>query len=178
MVAPGMKLYAGKLDVISADLIRSLRQDGDIETDVASEAELDVVSVLKEYLRVDRELTERAKDILQIRGLPHSAFGRTKRQLAEQRDFGLGEEGLSWMATQLIETFMHSSHIDEIYADDATLRRKIKDVLRRHTAIDEELDQEVRQRIKNLEEGTASWDIEYKRVMDQMKQKHGIKEEP
>jgi len=43
-------------------------------------------------------------------------------------------------------------------------------------AVDEELDQEVRQRIRNLEEGTSAWDIEYKRVMDQMKMKHGIKE--
>jgi hypothetical protein len=113
---------------------------------------------------------------MEIRGLSYSAFGRTKRHLADQRDFGLGEEATSWIATQLIETFMHSNHIDEIYADDATLRRKIKDVLKRHMQIDEELDQEVRQRIKNLEEGTSAWDVEYKRVMDQVKVKHGIKE--
>jgi hypothetical protein len=43
-------------------------------------------------------------------------------------------------------------------------------------AVDEELDAEVRQRIKNLEEGTATWEIEYNRVMEQIKQKHGIKE--
>ncbi len=171
-----MKLYSGKVELISADVIRSLVQAGDIEVTDAHEAELDVASVLNEYLRVDRELTERAKDIMEIRGLSYSAFGKTKRALADQRDFGLGEEGLSWMATQLIETFMHSKHIDEIFADDAALRRRIKDVIRKHTAIDEELDKEVRQRIKNLEEGTQSWDIEYKRVMDQMKQKHGIKE--
>lgn len=171
-----MKLYAQKIDIISSDLIRSLAQSGDIEVSNGSEAELDVASVLKEYVRVDRELTERAKDIMEIRGLSYSAFGRTKRHLADQRDFGLGEEATSWIATQLIETFMHSNHIDEIYADDATLRRKIKDVLKRHMQIDEELDQEVRQRIKNLEEGTSAWDVEYKRVMDQVKVKHGIKE--
>jgi hypothetical protein len=171
-----VKLYAQKIDIISSDLIRSLAQSGDIEVSNGSEAELDVASVLKEYVRVDRELTERAKDIMEIRGLSYSAFGRTKRHLADQRDFGLGEEATSWIATQLIETFMHSNHIDEIYADDATLRRKIKDVLKRHMQIDEELDQEVRQRIKNLEEGTSAWDVEYKRVMDQVKVKHGIKE--
>ena len=42
--------------------------------------------------------------------------------------------------------------------------------------VDEELDQEVRQRIKNLQEGTAAWDVEYAKVMDQIKTKHGIKE--
>ena len=171
-----MKLYSGKIDIIASDVIRSLTQTGDLEVGNAGEADLDVAAVLKEYLRVDRELTERAKDILEIRGLPYSAFGRTKRALAEERDFGLGEEGMSWIATQLIEAFMQSNHVDEIFADDASLRRTIKDILRRHMAIDEELDQEVRDRIKNLEEGTNAWDIEYKRVMDQMKTKHGIKE--
>ena len=171
-----MKLYSGKIDIIASDLIRQLATSGDIELSDSGEAELDVQAVLKEYIRVDRDLTERAKDIMEIRGLPYSAFGRTKRSLADKRDFGLGEEGLSWIATQLIETFMQSNHVDEIFADDATLRRKTKEILSRHMLLDEELDQEVRQRIKNLEEGTSSWDIEYKRVMDQMKQKHGIKE--
>jgi hypothetical protein len=43
-------------------------------------------------------------------------------------------------------------------------------------AIDDELDAEVRQRIKNLEEGTATWEMEYSRVMEQIRQKHGLKE--
>jgi hypothetical protein len=40
--------------------------------------------------------------------------------------------------------------------------------------VDEELDQEVRQRIKNIEEGTASWDIEYKNKMNEIRRKHGL----
>ncbi|MEM9491933.1 MAG: DUF507 family protein [Myxococcota bacterium] len=169
-----MKLYAGKIDAIAADIIGKLVTDGDMEVSDRNESELDVASVLKEYLRVDRELTERAKDILEIRGLPYSAFGRTKRSLADKRDFGLGEDGLSWICTQLLETFMQSRHVDEIYAEDTIMRRKIKDVLRRHMNVDEELDQQVRQRIRNLEEGTQTWEIEYNRVMEQMKQKYGL----
>ena len=169
-----MKLYPGKIDTISADIIGQLVRDGDLETADNAESQLDVASVLKEYLRLDRELTERAKDILEIRGLSYSAFSRTKRHLAEQRDFGLGEEGLSWICTQLLETFMQSRHIEEIFAEDAVLRRKIKDILRRHMNVDSELDKQVRQRIKNLQEGTHSWEIEYNRVMGQMKQKYGL----
>jgi uncharacterized protein len=171
-----MKLYAGKIEPIATEVIGRLVTDGDLEISNRHEAELDVQSVLKEYLRVDRELTERAKDILEIRGLSYSNFGRVKRQLADEKDFGLGEESLSWICNQLLETFMQSAHVDEIYADDPTLRRKMKDILARHMAVDDELDREVRDRIKNLEEGTQSWDIEYSRVMDQIKQKHGIKE--
>ena len=172
-----MKLYAGKVDSISSETITRLVRDGDIEVADAAEAELDVSSVLKEYIRVDRELTERAKDILEIRGLSYSAFGRTKRTLAEQKDFGLGEEGVVWICNQLLEVFMQSRHIEEIFSDDTTLRRKVKEILQRHMQVDEELDKEVRDKIKNLQEGTQSWDIEYKRVMEQMKQKHGLKEQ-
>jgi uncharacterized protein len=170
----GMKLYPGKVDTIAAEIIHRLVDEGDVEVSNRAEAQLDVASVLNEYLRVDKELTERAKDILEIRGLGFSAFGRTKRQLAEQREFGLGEEGIIWICNQLNEIFMSSAHIDEIFADDTTLRRKLKDILRKHMAVDEELDQEVRQKIKNLQEGTSAWELEYNRVMEQMKKKHGL----
>src|SRR5579862_5962018 len=106
-----MRLYPGKVDTIAAEIITTLVQAGDIEVSDGNEAQLDAAAVLKEYIRVDKELTERAKDILEIRGLPYSNLGRTKRQLAEQREFGLGEEGVTWICNQLVETFMQSKHI-------------------------------------------------------------------
>ena len=169
-----MRLYSGKIDIISQEVIFRLTTDGDVEVGEKAEAELDVASVLKEYLRVDRELTERAKDILEIRGLGYSQFGRTKRNLAEKKDFGLGDEAVTWIINQLLETFMQSRHFDEIFCDDATIRRKSRAVLHKHMMVDEELDQEVRQKIRNLEEGTNTWDVEYSRVLEQMKTKHGL----
>ena len=171
-----MRLYAAKVPVIAGELVRSLTDAGDIEVTEKPEVELDVGAVLKEYIRVDRELTDKAKDVLEQRKLAYGQFGKIKRALADEKEFGLGEDALSWICTQLLETFMHSANVEEVYADDATLRRRIKDVLKKHMAVDEELDAEVRQRIKNLEEGTATWELEYNRVMDQIRQKHGIKD--
>ena len=171
-----MRLYAGKIDTIAAEVINRLTTDGDLEVSDGREAQLDVASVLKEYIRVDKELTERAKDILQIRGLPHSHLARTKRQLAEQKDFGLEEEAVSWITTQMLETFMQSRNVEEVFGEDVVLRKKIKEIVTKHMQVEDELDQEVRNRLKNLQEGTGAWDIEYARVMDQVKQKHGIKE--
>jgi hypothetical protein len=171
-----MKLYSGKIDSLASEIIGRLVTDGDIEVSDRTEAELDVASVLKEYLRVDRELTERAKDIMEIRGLPYSHFGRIKRGLADEKEFGLGEEGVTWILNQLLETFMQSKHIEEIFAEDTAMRRKLKDIVKKHMMVDEELDKEVRQRIRNLEEGTQTWEIEYNRVLEQMKQKFGLKE--
>lgn len=171
-----MKLYSGKIDSLATEIISRLVTDGDIEVSDRTEAEQDAASVLKEYLRVDRELTERAKDIMEIRGLPYSHFGRIKRGLADEKEFGLGEEGVTWILNQLLETFMQSKHIEEIFAEDTSMRRKLKDIVKKHMMVDEELDKEVRQRIRNLEEGTQTWEIEYNRVLEQMKQKFGLKE--
>src|SRR6201992_616635 len=166
-----MRLYPGKVDTIAAEIITTLTQAGDIEVSDGNEAQLDAAAVLKEYIRVEKELTERAKDILEIRGLPYSHLGRTKRQLADQKDFGLGEEGLTWIATQMLEAFMSSRHIEEVFADDVVMRRKIKEVCKKHMQVDEAIDQEVRDRIKNLEEGTSAWDVEYGKVLEQIKHK-------
>ena len=171
-----MRLYTGKVPVIAGEIVRTLVDSGDIEIGTSQEVELDVSAILKEYIRVDRELTDRAKDVMEQRKLPYGQFGKIKRALAEEKEFGLGEEAMTWICNQLLETFMHSANVEEVYADDATMRRRIKDVLKRHLTVDEELDAEVRQRIKNLEEGTATWELEYNRVMEQIKQKHGLKE--
>jgi hypothetical protein len=169
-----VKLYTGKIAVIAEEMIRSLSTEGDIEVGDGHEAQLDVEAILKEYVRVDRELTDKAKDVMEQRSLPYGQFGKLKRALAEEKQFALGEEATAWMANQILESFMASAHVEEVFADDVVLRKKVRDILRKHMMVDEELDQEVRNRIKNLEEGTQAWELEYKRAMDQIKRKHGL----
>jgi hypothetical protein len=171
-----MKLYSAKIPAIAQEVIRSFVEANDIEVSDAGEAQLDVEAVLKEYVRMDREITDKAKDLLEERKLPYGQFGKLKRSLAEERGFALGEEAGSWITNQILETFMQSKFVEEVFADDVTLRRKLKDILKKHMMVDEELDEEVRRRIKNLEEGTQSWDIEYAKVLDQIKRKHGLNE--
>jgi len=171
-----MKLYTGKIGSIAQEVIQSMSQAQDIEVNDAHEAQLDVEAVLKEYVRMDRECTDKAKDLMEERNLPYGQFGKLKRSIAEEKGFALGEEGINWMANQILETFMQSQHVDEVFADDVILRRKIKDICKKHMQLDEAIDQEVRDRIKNLEEGSSAWDVEYAKVLDQIKQKHGVKE--
>jgi len=169
-----MRLYSGKIPVIGTELVKILVEAGDIAVNDRAEAELDVQAVLKEYLRLEREITERAKDVLQKRNLPYEQFGKVKRALAGEKGFGLGDEGLEWMTNQMIESFMQSPHVDEIFAEDAVLRKKMSDILKRHMMVEEEIDAEVRKRIKNLEEGTATWEVEYAKAVDQIKRNRGL----
>jgi uncharacterized protein len=171
-----VKLYTGKIPTIASEIITSFVSAQDIEVVDAHEAQLDVEAVLKEYVRMDREITDKAKDLLDQRKLPYGQFGKLKRGLADERGFALGEEATNWIANQVLETFMQSQHVDEVFADDVVLRKKLKEILKKHMQVDEELDEEVRKRIKNLEEGTQTWELEYAKVMEQIKRKHGINE--
>jgi hypothetical protein len=169
-----VKLYSGKIPVIGGEIVRTLVDDGDIAVIDRAEAELDVQAVLKEYLRLEKEITEKAKDLLQKRNLPYEQFGKVKRAMASEKSFGLGDEALDWMTNQMIESFMQSQHIEEVFVEDGVLRRKMADVLKRHMMVEEELDAEVRRRIKNLEEGTSTWDVEYQKALEQIKRNRGL----
>src|SRR5262249_38050765 len=100
-----MRLYSGKIPAVASEIIQSLTDAGDIEPGDPAEAQLDVESVLKEFLRMEREITDRTKDILESRNLPYGQFGKVKRAVAEERGFGLGEEGINWICNQILETF-------------------------------------------------------------------------
>ena len=80
------------------------------------------------------------------------------------------------MTAQIIESFMQSMHVEEIFADDAALRKRMVDILKKHMLVDDEVDAEVRRRIKNLEEGTATWEVEYQKALEQIKKNRRLDE--
>lgn len=163
-----MRLFSGKIPVISAEIARTLKEDGDIETNDLEEVEEDIGAVLKEYLRTEREIVDRAKDLLEIRGLPYSQFSRVKKMVSDERGFGVGEDSMDYIMNQVIGCFMHSRFVEEVYAEDHDLRRKMKPILRKHMSVDDEVDEEVRKRLRNLKEGTQDWEVEYRRVQEQI----------
>ncbi len=81
---------------------------------------------------------------------------------------------MGYIINQLIETLLHSNFVEEVYAVDRDIRKRIKPVLVRHMSMEEELDQEVRDKIKNLEEGSQAWDIEYQKVMGNLKRNKNL----
>ena len=171
-----MRLFRGKIPAISRDIVRVLREAGDIEVTDAEvgEVERDVSAILNEYLKVEALVNEKTKDIMEKRRIDQKDFARTKRIVAEEMGFFTGDEGIEYLINQIIEAFMHSRFVEEVFAEDHVLRRKMIKVFREHLDIDEELDHEVRQRIKNLTEGTAAWEAEYTRILEQLKRIRGL----
>lgn len=162
-----MRLYGGQVPVIAEEILRVLTRTNGLEVmeENMPEVELDIQSVLREYIRLDRELTDKARDNAR-KSDGEMSIGRAKRQLARDKNVQVGEEAIGYIITQLIEAFLHSQFVEEVFDEDNDLRKKIKPILHRHMSMDEQLDREVRDKIKNMEEGSASWDIEYQKVME------------
>lgn len=170
-----MRIYSGQYNLIASDIIAALKKWNliEVEQEFLSEAELDVVGVLREYNRMARSIIERAKDMTEGDG--RRAEMRMRRRIARERNFEMGEESLDYVVNQIIATFEQSVNIDEIYGTDQELRGKITPVMKKYTDDrDDELDEAVRARIKNLEEGSAAWDIEYEKVMGRVKRTKGL----
>jgi hypothetical protein len=166
-----MRLYRGKVEPIAEEILHTLKQAGDIDLESENEAKLDIEAVLKEYLRLDKEIVEEAKNRMEVRGLGYSNLGRVKSQVAKERGGPGGEDVLPYLLEQILNILFHSGNIAEIYAEDGDLRKKITPILRKHMDVENDLDREVRSKIKNLQEGTSDFEIEYTRVMEQIKQK-------
>lgn len=172
-----MRLYSAQFKMLSAEIIKALIDGGLVEIDAANrpEAELDVEGVLREYRRMDRQITQRARDLTVGDG--RGAEMKMKRRLAKEKNFRIGDDALEYVVAQMLETFMASPHFEEIYGLDRELRAAITPVLKKYTASrDQELDEAVRSKIKNLEEGSAAWEIEYERAMGRVKRAKGLEE--
>ena len=90
------------------------------------------------------------------------------KAVSEGREFGRGEDAITYITTQVIGCFMCSGHVEEIFSDDATLNRKMRAVLRKHMSEGQDVEREVRARMKNIEEGSREWDVEFSRLRDEI----------
>jgi hypothetical protein len=166
-----MRLYSGKIPVIAREIVATLTKSGDLETESEAELAKDLEAVLTEYLRSEREIIDEAKTRMERQGMGYHMLTKVRSQVSKERNFPPPEEFLPYIMEQLLEMLLHSANVEELFAEDMALRTKLTPILKKHLQVDEALDREVRARIKNLEEGTAAYEIEYQRVLAQVKQK-------
>jgi hypothetical protein len=169
-----MRLFSGKIPAIATEAVRALLASKDIETESPKEVEADIASVLTQYLADEREVNERAKDVLERTGKPQSEYQRVRALVADEKGIKVGDETLDYLLDQVVEMLMHSNNVEEVFVEDVELRRKMAPAFKKHMAADASLDAEVRAQIKHVREGTRDWEIEYARVLEQVKRKKGL----
>lgn len=166
-----MKIYRKVIPKISKDVIRSLLANHviEIEDGHRDEAELDIAGVLVGYLNDVDKVNHDAREALQRHGLGIENLGRIKRSLAESRNVVLGDEALEHVLNRMVEALFESKHIEEVFSEDNEIRTYMHAAMKKYLGVDEELDREVRGRLKNLREGTSEWEVEYNRLIEQMR---------
>jgi hypothetical protein len=169
-----MRLFSGKVTPLSEELVKALADNKDIECESRKEVVADLESVFTSYLRLDREAAEKAKDMMQARSLPPSELPRLRKLAAEQKGIKLGDDLLDYLLDQLIEMLMHSGNVDEVFGEDHDLRRRMRPILRKYLELDEALDGEVRGKLKHVQEGTRTWEVEYQRLMGDIQRRKGL----
>lgn len=169
-----MRLFAGKVSTISTEVVRALVAAKDIEAESPKEVEADVAAVLNQYLADEREVNERAKDVLERTGKPQTDYPRVRALVAEEKGIKVGDETLDYLLDQVVEMLMHSNNVDEVFVEDVDLRRRMAPPFKKHMAADDSLDTEVRAQLRHLREGTREWEIEYARVTEQVKRRKGL----
>ena len=169
-----MRLYSGKVSAIATEVVRALASSNDIEAESPKEVEADVAAVLNQYLSDEREVNERAKDVIQKTGKPQSEYGRVRQLVAAEKGIKVDEEMLDYLLDQVVEMLMHSNNVDEVFVEDVDLRRRMAPVFKKHMAVDDAMDQEVRGKLRHLREGTREWDVEYARVLEQVRRTRGV----
>ena len=134
----------------------------------------DVESVLKSYLETERVVDDKTRELLQRTGRGHGEFGRVRQQVAEHHGIKVGDDALDYLLDQVVAMLMHSSHVDEVFAEDVDLRRQMAPIFKRHMGVDSDLEAEVRAQLKHVQEGSAQWDVEYRRVLEAVKRRRGL----
>jgi hypothetical protein len=169
-----MRLYSGKVSAIATEVVRTLLTSSDIDAEKPKEVEADIAAVLNQYLTDEREVNERAKDVIERTGKPQTEYPRVRSLVAEEKGIKVGDETLDYLLDQVVEMLMHSGNVDEVYVEDIELRRKMAPVFKKHMAVDSALDADVRAQLKHVREGTREWEIEYAKVLDQVKRRKGL----
>jgi hypothetical protein len=169
-----MRLFSGKVESLSDELVKALVDGQDIECESRKEVARDLESVFTNYLRLEREALERAKDLLTQRNMPPTELPRLRKLAAEQKGIKVGEEMLDYLLDQLIEMLMHSGNVDEVFREDHELRRRMRPVLKKYLEVDEQLETEVRGKLRHMQEGTRTWEVEYQRLMGDIQRRKGL----
>lgn len=171
-----MKLFIGKVPAMAQELVQALMNEGRLEVEPEEVVEVvkDIESVLKEYIRLDKEITEKAREIVSAQKRDYTEVPKVKMQIARERNVGIGEQAIEYIISQIIEALIHSRHVSEVYGADNEIALVISPILKKYLTADEELDLEVRKRIKNLKEGSTAWEIQYRKVMEELRRSKGF----
>ena len=171
-----MKLYKARINTIAHDVIETLCNENAIEVAMENrgEAEKDLIAIMEEYFRRDNDLRELVREHMAAGNVPYDQYGKTRNQVAERQGHPTGDEVQRYLARQIIENFMISRFVDEVYSDDRELFKRVRELIEKYDVDERALRQEAQDQIRNVSEGTVDYEIALSKAMREVKKRHGL----
>lgn len=171
-----MKLYRTRIPEIAKKVIEELVKDESIEVlpENRSEAELDLVAVMEEYLRRDSHLRETVRETMSRRSIPYDKYSKVRAEVAGEMGHPTGNEVERFLARQFLEGFMISRFVEEVYGEDGELMKRIRAVIEGFDVDERAIRDEAREKVKNIPEGTVDYEIALNRAIKEVKKRHGL----
>jgi len=171
-----MKLYRVKIAPIAHEVIQTLNDTALIEVDPEkrAEAELDLVAIMEEYLRRDTALREAVRENMSAHNIPYEQYGKVRSKMAEEWGHPTGDDVERFLSRQMVENFMISHFVTEVFADDKEIFKKILQILVKNDVDEGALRAEAQERIQNIPEGTVDYELALNRAMKEVKKRHGL----
>lgn len=145
-----------------------------------------IIAIFKDAEEQERMLDEKTKEILREKldlleetSLDYRTAYRTVRsKLAEEMNIHTSRrERMNQIAQRVRDMIMEDVTV-EIYEEPGFIRNRIRDILMEAVKEEEEIDREVRERIrsysKKIVEGTPEWNHLYKRIYDDALKRRGL----
>lgn len=171
-----MRIYRKKISPIAESIVDTFVRDGDIEImgSLHNTVVRDVARFIEEYADREQALSDTTREIMERKGLSDNQFNKVRDILAEEKGIPLGDEAMEYLADKIIRYMLTEDSIDEVYSEDPDMRKKIFDVFNRYIDVEEDIDREVRARLKNIPENSPIFRIEYEKVLREVKRKKGL----
>ncbi len=171
-----MRLYRTRIPMIANAVIERLCKDGDIDVDVEDrpEAEQDLVAIMDTFLKRDLDLRDAVKDTMSRRNIPYDRYSKVRSEIADSWGHPTGESVKKYLSRQFVENFMISNFVQEVYAEDDMLFRKILEIIRSFDVDERGLRDEAKALVKNVSEGTVDYEIAFAEALKEIKRRHGL----
>lgn len=171
-----MKLYRSRIPTIAHAIVERLCNDGDIEVlpENREEAARDIIAIIETFQKRDSELHESTREAMERRGLSYDQYGKARRELAEQKEHPVGDEVERYLSRQVVENFMITRFVEEVFGDDREIYKKVLETMKAHDVDENALRQEARERIKNVKEGSVEYEDAFNRAMREVRKRHNL----
>ena len=145
-----------------------------------------IIAIFKEAEEQERMLDEKTKEILREKlelleetSLDYrTAYKTVRSKLAEEMNIHTSRrERMNQIAHRIKDMIMEDPQV-EIYEEPSVIRNRIREILMEAVREEEEIDKEVRERIrsysKRIVEGTPEWNHLYKRIYEDALKRRGL----